>query len=360
MKSFKYVLGYLLLIQFMMPYLIPIDMVFQNRMNYDLVKDNLSNIDVILDQIDLQIKKEKLQNYIIILGDSIAFSGPGNASQSIGFYMQELARESSDSYYPRIYNLSMPAMQTGDIYTMLLKLDQHNISTDRIILNVNYGGFVAREPGPPIVFWLKNDLKSLDKESFDRVLANLKNNGYQDKVDLESRVHQLVWDNLEMYRYSAFLKKWVDNTYLKATGSIPKDDALGDARPWFEKEGLRKVLQQAEYRTIFSSQTFDMSINNPQMYFLDKIIDHQKNKQQTLVFLAAANPTLMGDEVAAPGYIHNIRQIDQYFAAQPVSYLNLQGKIESDDFSDHLHLTAVGYQELAQLLWNKFEEGAKY
>lgn len=358
MKSFKYVLGYLLLIQLALPYLVPFDLVFRDRMDYSLVKDNLSNIDVILDQIDLQIKTEKLRNYIIILGDSIAYSGPGNASQSIGFYMQELARESSPAHPCRIFNLSMPAMQTGDIYTMLLKLDQHHISTDNVILNVEYSGFVARQPSPPSVFWLKKDLKSLDNESFNRVLVNLKANNYKDQIDLESYVHQLVWNNVEMYRYSAFLKKGLKNVYRDAIGIGPIDDSIGDSRPWFEKEGLRQILQQQEYRLGFSSQAFDMSINNPQIYFLDKIIAHQKNKH-TLVFLAAANETLTHDEVMAPGYIQNLRQIDHYFQMQSVGYLNLQGKINPNLFSDHLHLTAVGYWQLAQLLWNNFERGVK-
>ncbi|PKM77410.1 MAG: hypothetical protein CVU90_07265 [Firmicutes bacterium HGW-Firmicutes-15] len=358
MKSFKYVLGYLLLIQLTMPYLIPLDMVFRDRMDYSLVKDNLYSIDVILDQIDLQIKREKLTDYIIILGDSIAYSGPGNAKQSIGFYMQQLARESSPAHPCQIFNLSLPAMQTGDIYTMLLKLDQHHISTDNVIINVNYSGFVDREPSPPSVFWLKNDLKYLDKDSFNRVLANLKANNYKDQKDLEFKVHQMVLDNVEMDRYSAFIKKALYSRLRELIGASPLDDALGDARPWFEKEGLRQILQQPEYLPGFSSKAFDMSINNPQIYFLDKIIAHQQ-KKHTLIFLAAANETLMRDEVMAPGYIRNLQQIDHYFQMQEVTYLNLQGKIDSNLFSDHLHLTAGGYQGLAQLLWNNFEGGAK-
>jgi hypothetical protein len=358
MRTFKYVLGYLLLIQLALPYLVPFDLIFQDRMDYNLVKDNLSNIDVILDQIDIQINRENLQNYIIILGDSIAYSGPGNASQSIGFYMQELAREASPDHPCRIFNLSMPAMQTGDIYTMLLKLDQHHISTDNIILNIQYSGFVARKPSPPSVFWLRNDLKALDKESFYRVLANLKANKYNDQTNLVSSAHQLVLANVVMFRYSAFIKKGLENAYREVSGAKPIDDALGDARPWFEKKGLRQFLQKPEYQMGFSSKAFDMSINNPQIYFLDKIIAHQKNKH-TLIFLAAANQTLMRDEVMAPGYIKNLQQIDYYFQMQPVGYLNLQGKINPNFFSDHLHLTAVGYRELAQLLWNNFKIGVK-
>src|SRR5664280_911434 len=121
MKAFKYVLVYLLLIQLVLPYAVPFDLIFKDRMDYNLAKDNLESIDVILERISRQIQDENLHDYIIILGDSIAFSGPGNASQSIGHYMQEIADQAEPDQPVRIYNLSMPAMQSGDIFTMLLK-----------------------------------------------------------------------------------------------------------------------------------------------------------------------------------------------------------------------------------------------
>ncbi len=358
MKTLKYVLGYLIIIQLALPYLIPFNLVYHYRMDYDLVKDQLYNIDVVLDKISQQIKQEDLQNYAVILGDSIAFSGPGNSNQSIGYYMQQMTIDASNNHPTRVYNLAMPAMQTGDIYTMLLKLDKHHISTENVIINVNYGGFVARQPGPPIVFWLKEDLKSLDQESFNQVVANLRANKYEDQFDLTAEVRDLVWNQVELFRYSAFLKKGLDNYVREVRGLSPLDDALGDARPWFEKEGLAQVLQQAEYQSGFSSKALDMSPENPQIYFLDKIIAHQRHKN-TLIFMAAANQALMHDLVIAPGYVSNLGQIDQYFQAQPVQYLNLQGRIDPSLFADHLHLTASGYKELAQILWDNFKVGVK-
>jgi hypothetical protein len=310
-----------------------------------------------LDKISQQISQENIQNYIVVLGDSIAFSGPGNSDQSIGYYMQEIARD-ADDHPVRVYNLAMPAMQGGDIYTMLLKLDQHRISTDNVIINVTYTGFISREPSPPIVFWLKDELKSLDETSFNRVLPNLRANGYTDKYDIISEVRNLVWNNMELFRYSAFLKKELDNRWRKIEGLPPWDDSLGDARPWYEKEGLTEALHQDEYKAYFSGKAFDMSENNPQIYFLNKIIAHQRDKN-TLIFLAAANQVLMQDLVTAPGYIDNLGRIDQYFKAQPVNYINLQGKIDPNLFSDHVHLIDTGYRELAQLLWEKFKIGVK-
>ncbi len=356
MKAFKYVLGYLLLIQLALPYLLPFDLIFRDRMDYNLVKDNLSSIDVILDNISRQIRQEHLENYIIILGDSVAYSGPGDASQSIGHYMQDLADESSLLSPPRIYNLSMPAMQMGDIYTMLLKLDEHQISTQNLIVDVAYQGFVVRNPDPAIVFWLQEDLKALDRVSYDHVLGNLEANTHHNDSTLQTDVHKLLWENVAILRCSGFVKKGMLQEGRAIIGAGPMDDSIGDARVWSAKPGLREFLRQAEYERDFSPQDFDLSNDNPQIYFLDNIIAHQQGKH-TLVFMAAANQELMNDKVSAPGYVRNLQQVDNYFKSQPVQYINMYGQINSDLFSDHLHLVADGYRELARMLWDNFEKG---
>ena len=356
MKAFKYVLGYLLLIQLALPYLLPFNLIFQDRMDYNLVKDNLSSIDVILDHISRQISQEHLEDYIIILGDSVAFSGPGGSSQSIGHYMQALADEAYPSNPPRIFNLSMPAMQMGDVYTMLLKLEEHHISTQNLIVDVAYQGFVARNPDPAIVFWLKDDLKSLDKVSYEHVLENLQANPYTKDSNLQADVHKLLWNNIAILRYSGFIKKGMLEAGRTVIGAGPLDDSIGDGRPWYQKPGLRELLRQAEYERDFSPQEFDMTNNNPQIYFIEKIITHQQGKH-TLVFMAAANQELMNDKVTVPGYVHNLQMVDNYFQSLPVQYLNVSGQINSDLYSDQLHLVPDGNRELARMLWSNFEEG---
>ncbi|KJS19441.1 MAG: hypothetical protein VR72_18490 [Clostridiaceae bacterium BRH_c20a] len=165
MRTFKYVLIYLLIIQFALYYIVPLDMVYGYRMDYELVKNNIHNIDTILEQISKEVKNKDLKEYVIILGDSVAFSGPGDSQQSIGYYLEEINREKNGENATRFFNLSMPAMQVGDIYTMLLKLDKYGISTDNVILNITYAGFVKRDPDPPIVFWFRDNLKNMDQEA---------------------------------------------------------------------------------------------------------------------------------------------------------------------------------------------------
>ena len=116
-------------------------------MNYDMVKNRTTNIDAVLEQVKLIIEKEHLKDYIVILGDSVAYSSPGSSNSSLAYYLNEMAKKEGKHFL--VLNLAMPAMQTGDIYTMLLKMKQHGISNDHVIINVTYAGFVKRAPSPP-------------------------------------------------------------------------------------------------------------------------------------------------------------------------------------------------------------------
>ncbi len=354
MKVFKYILIYLLIIQISLPYVLPLDVVYNYRMNYEVVKDNTSNIDLIIDQLSQAIKTSK-EDYVIILGDSVAFSGPGPATQSIGYYLAELGSKEQGVSAPRVYNLSMPAMQTGDIYTMLLKLEEQGIATDNLIFNVIYAGFVERNPDPPPVFWLKAELKRLDPDSYNDIYPALIANGYKEEEPVIAAIKKGLWDNIALLKYNDVLRLTV---FQYLPGLKERVDALGDARPWYEKEGLAELLEGPEYQKGFNDKPLVMEQTNPQIYFLDKIMAHQKGKK-TLVFIGGVNPELMADQVNKPGYKSNLTAIDNYFNSQEVSYINFQGKIDNQYFTDHVHLTAEGYQRMAKIIYGKLHEGDK-
>lgn len=356
MKTFRYVLVYLLAIQLALPFWIQPQLNFQDRMDYNLVKDNTGIIDEILEHLSQQIKQENLKDYIVILGDSVAFSGPGNASQSIGHYMQDYARVSSPSSPTHVFNLSLPAMQMGDIYTMLLKLDEYHISSQNLIMDVAYQGFAPRDPSPAIAFWLEDDLQTLDRSSYDHVRENLEANQTQSQSRVEADVNQLLWNHIAPLHYRGFIKRAALQAGHYLIGAGPLDDSIGDTRPWYEKPGLSDLLDQAEYERDFSTQPFDFSPGNPQIYFLDKIIDHQQGKH-TLVFMAGVNQELMHDKVNDRGYVSNLQKIDNYFKSQPVQYIDLSGRIDSRLYSDQLHLVAEGNRKLAEILWDNFNQG---
>lgn len=345
MKTFKYVLLYLLIGELILSwfglYIIPMQTVYQDRMNYELVKNNTRQIDFLLDKIALQIKNQDLHDYVIILGDSVAFSGPGPADQSIG---AELARDlQQDDRKTAVFNLAMPAMQAGDLYTMLLKLDEHGISTDKVIINIIYAGFAERAPDPAIVFWLQRDLARLDPASYQHILPNLKANGVDLKLTPAVELNRFITGNLALFRYKDLLQSAV----------LPQDlarpfEVLPDTRPWYEKPGLKKALQTPAYEHGFSAKPFEMSAQNLQIYFLDKIIAHQHGRQ-TLFFMAAVNPEIF-PQVAEPGYRENLQRIKAYFSEKQALYIDFHGQINPRWFSDHVHLTSRGYAVMARRL----------
>lgn len=354
MKAFKYVIVFLLIIELLLPGLVPLNSAYNYRMNYASVKDNPNNIDVILDQIGRQIKKQHLQDYIIILGDSVAYSGPGPAEQSIGPRLEEYYRQKGETR--KVFNLAMPAMQVGDIYTMLLKLDQHGISTDHVIVNLIYAGFVERKPDPPIVFWLQKDLARLDPVSYKQIKPQLQANNVIAKEGPARKLNRFITTRLAIFRYKDFIKADLQQYPQQLTGKKP-DTSLGDYRPWYEKEGLRKLLDTPVYQKAFAAKTFNMSPDNPQIYFINKIIKHQQGKN-TLIFMAPVNAELM-PQVNQPSYQQNLQAVNKYFAARSVNYIDFHGRVDQRLFSDHVHLTGAGYQLIAQRLGEEFAAGEK-
>lgn len=353
MQVFRWFVVYLLFLELALAAIMPGRITLGQRMDYSVVEKNQKAIDIYLESIQHQIKQEHLDDYIIILGDSVAYSGPGPSSQSIGAHLQALYLAQQGAHAPQVFNLSFPAMQVGDIYTMLLKFDQYGISTDNVIINVLYAGFLPRHPGPPAVFWLKQDLRQLAPEAYQRVDDHLQANGYQVPRPFYGTLHDVIWQKVALFKYKDFLHREAKSQWVAWNQAEESNDAIGDDRPWYDKPELPELLQQEQYQRDFSDQKIDMSPANPQIFFLNKIIEHQQGKK-TLIFLAGTNQELMKDRVSSPGYQTNLNRIDNFLSDQPVTYLNLQGVIPDQLFTDHVHLTGEGYRELARILGEKW------
>lgn len=350
MKVFRYIIVYLLIIQISLFYILPLSSIYNYRLYYDVVKDNTKNIDFILDKLSEEIEASN-EDYIIILGDSVAFSGPGPATESIGYYLENVIKETGQKF--KVYNLSMPAMQTGDIYTMLLKLEEKGIKTDRLIFNIIYAGFVERNPDPPPVFWLKEDLKRLDDKAYLYVYPALAANGYVEDNGILAIIKGALWDNIALLKYKDAVKLSIYKHLPILKNEV---ETLGDARPWYEKEGLAELLAEPQYLMGFSEKPFDMTENNPQIFFLNKILAYQQGKE-TLVFLGGTNDELMAEYVNKSGYKNNLAAIDHYFLAKEVNFINFQNVINDAYFTDHVHLTGDGYLEMAEIIYANFFEG---
>jgi hypothetical protein len=357
LRMLGYVALILLLLQVPIRYWITWDDVHHYRLEYNLFKDDPRLLDTSLDKLADHIKKQKLQNYLIVLGDSVTYGTPESSDHTIGYYLEERILKDKGELQA-VFNLSMPAMQAGDLYTVLLMLDERNISRENIVINVRYSSFVERTPGPPIVFWLGPELQQLDPTTYEQIRSHMAQNGRVEERNLTALFTQNILDPITnaipYFNHKDFIEhKFKITTQTLLTGSRPSD-ALGDIRPWHMKENLREVLKAKEYVDGFNPKTFDMSDKNLHVYFMNKIIEHQRDTQ-TLIFLSGTNDELSKEYIQHEGYQSNLKLIDDYFAKQPVDYLNLHGVIDPNLFTDHTHFTKEGYEQIANLLWDEIK-----
>lgn len=346
MGAIRYALLYLLSLNLALPALVPAAWVYQGRMEYELAKDNPAYIDTVIDEIETRIRRERVDDFVILLGDSVTYSGPGGPEQSLAPAIEAVGRAGGRPL--SVFNLAMPAMQAGDIYVVLLKLRERGIPLRRVAINLIYGGFVAREPDPPAVFWLARELRRLDPEAYHRVREHLAAN--RRDVPPPGPVdwfRENVTERIALIRYRDVIRR-----HLLDALPLGGRREVYDTRRWDEKPGLKQLLQAAEYRRLFDPAPFSMDESNPQVYFVDRIIRAVPDAR-LLFWIGPVNQELMADEVGHPGYRANLARVDQWFAGRPVRYVNLERELPAALFADHLHLTPEGYRSLASRLYRE-------
>lgn len=347
-KVILFVFIYSFIIQFSLGHVAPTKAVYNYRMEYDFIKDNPSNLVVVLEHMKREIHKKENHDYVVILGDSVEYSSPGKATESIGYYMQlqyETLKKDID-----VYNLALPSNQMGDIYTLLLELDRYGISRDHVIIGVMYSGFTVRNPDPSPVFWFYEPLKEEDGEAYAVVEDSLKLNG---KVSLNrlSDAKNILLDKIAIIKYKDTFRA----DMLKALGMYKTSYENEISQNWRAKPYLGELLKQPLYQRFFSDEAFIMNDSNPQLYFLDKIIELQSG-HQTLFILSDVNHELLKEETSKDGYKENVKRIEAYFKAQNVQYLDLENQFNVELFSDHVHLIPEGYEVMAQTLMDEIED----
>jgi hypothetical protein len=362
-QALAYTLISLAVIQLALPALVPPELVYDHRLSYEYFRDNHGNLDLALRAIKSEIRREGLRDYIILLGDSVTYGARTPPDQSLGAQLQAVAAEHGRPLH--VFTLAQPSMQVGDTYTVILKLREHGISTRYVVSNLLYGGFVARTPFPPVVFWLERDLRRLDPEGYGRVrdhltaarLDPLAKTPRRPEARFDRWVSQSLYPAAAPLAYRDFIRAGVLRL---ATGRDIKAETI-DSRPWTQKTHLRTTLRQAEYQRDFADQAFDLTYANPQVYFLGRLIGTSRRVtpadagEKILLFLSPVNQTLMEDKVTRGGYRGNLARLDAWFAAEPVVYRNLQAAVPDAYFADHLHLTAEGNRRLAEILWKDIQ-----
>lgn len=359
-RAVLYVPLLLVAIQVAFPALVPPGLVYDYRLGYEYFRTNHSDLHLAIHVIRDQVRREKLadEDYAFVLGDSVAYSARTSPEESLGPYLEATARESGSRL--RVFNLAQPSMQMGDIYTVILMLKEHGLSTRHLMINMLYGGFVARTPFPPAVFWLEDDLRRLDPGTYGRLLPQLAAARLdplsKPPATLDARFDRYaslrIYPHIGPLAYRDFL--WAA-LIKRLTGADPKPEKI-DARPWTEKAYLATLLKEDQYQRQFLDAAFVLDESNAQVYFIDRIIAATPG-DQVLFFLSPVNQTLMRDNVRKPGYQENLRRLDAFFAGRLMIYLNLDRSLPDGLFADHLHLTPDGNRVLAEILWQALETG---
>lgn len=346
-STWKYAIVYLLVLQFALGLLVPDSWTYHYRIPYEAFKEGPHTLDLALDQIEGEIRREGLTDYVILLGDSVMYSGPGGPEQSIGYYMEQLAQ--AEGRPLRVFNLAQPAMQVGDVYIVLDKLRRRGIATDRLVINFVYAGFVNREGGAPIVYWLGDDLQRVDPEAWSRyrtsIIENPQATVSRTPVErLNAGLRRLV----PLLAYQPVLKERL----FRVAGSVKE---VYDTRPWTDKPGLPELMKQYMYQRSFSPEPFDMTAANPQVDFLQRILAKTAD-HPPLIFLSPTNQVLMAENTAHPGYQANLRAVDAWFEGKPAVYRNWESALPDGLFTDQVHLTPEGYKVLAGMILQTLEE----
>lgn len=340
-QTLLYIAIFLLLLQFGLPYAIPTRWIHHYRVDYETTKPYpATDYDVAVERIAREVRGLNPDDYVILLGDSVMYSGPFGPTESIGYYLEQWSRAQGHPW--RVFNLAQPAMQNGDYYTVLLMLKAHGVPLSRVVINETYFGFPERTPDVPAVSRLGYELQRRDPETFGRIQANLSKRfppKHWTKV-----VRETALRNFELWRHRDYLRGQLN----KVVPIAPTQEVM-DPRPWDQKPWLRELMKEPSYQRFVDPKPFDMTSNNPNVLFLERIVELTEGGHVLFVF-TPVNQALMAEWVANDNYQANLKRVDAWFAQQPADYINLESTLPADQFVDHVHLLASGYRQVAEMI----------
>ncbi len=327
--------------QAMIYFFLPSSFIYNNRLNYDVFKDNVYTIETTVKAIKSIIDQEKIDDYVVFVGDSVGYGTPCPPDKNMSSYMNEIAQRENIS--KRVFNLGIPSSMFGDFYTVLLLLDKYNISTDNIILNFSYWEINAKTPA----YWLKPFLKELDNASY---ICMVKKGHIKEESlwkNAKTEIYRFMNKNIAIIGCSGF----ISNKLKAETNNLLKQPTTA-IQVWKNKPHLPKTLNLPENRWYYSDKAFNFSETSPQLYFLDKIAEHQKGKN-TIYFMNAMNDELLSEATEKEGFKNNLANIAQCFNDRGLNYIDYNKKVDYEYFSDHVHLLPEGYKFMAEDLWYK-------
>lgn len=335
MRTAIWVLAFALIIQLGLPHVVPPDWIYQNRVEYTVVKNNMAaDLNLAMAYIAKDIRQHPDRESIILLGDSVTYSGPGTASQSIGYYLEQ---QSAAAGRPvKVYNLAQPGMMLADIYTEVLMLQAHQIPLDRVVINQGYADFVPYDPAYPFIGWLGDELRRLDPEAWRWA------NGQAGPAPSKTKALR-EW-------LMGPIALWQHRDFLRARLPLSTTKEFQDTRPWTEKRlWLTSLMKEPMYQRWVDQRPFDLSPQNPRTQMLERMLQKLEGSDLT-VWINPVNQELLGLGTRTAAFRENAAQAADWFRSRGLRTLNLIDAIPSDRFTDHVHLTPDGYRELAALL----------
>lgn len=339
MKTLIYVAIYALILQFIPDRVVPLDWVHHYRIEYPVIKNNMAaNLNLAMARAAREIRLNPQQEYVILLGDSVTYSGPGTPEESIGHYLEQWSRERGRPL--RVYNFAQPGMMGADTYAQVLMLAEHRIPLDRVVINQVYSHFAPRPPGEPIFGWLGDELYRLDRAAWQ--LAG----GTQAHVPPLTRwvrERAVGWNKIWQYRD-------ILRTHLNRFDPVAAPGEVRDVRPWYQKrEALEQQMDNIMYQRFVDPRPLDLGPGSAHAQMLERTVDRLQGAR-VLFWFSPVNHALLGKWTDKPGYRANRNRIDAWFEARPVTYLNLEHAVASDLFTDHVHLLPEGYRQVAATL----------
>lgn len=340
-KLFLFLAVFYLLTQLSLVFLLPKSAVYNKRLNYEVFKDNVHTIEPTVKAIKDIINKQNLKEYIIFVGDSVGYGTPCPPDKTMSSYMNVLAVKENSGL--RVFNLGIPSSMFGDFYAVLLLLDKYGISTDNLILNFSYWEINAKTPA----YWLKHYLKDLDRESYKAMVSRGHIKEESPLTAAKAELHHGLNSYFAAIGYSGFI-----SNKIRLNANVLLNQPKSEIMVWNKKPKLPRTLNLPENRWYYSDKTFNLSESSPQIYFLNKIAEHQKEKN-TLYFMNAMNDRLLNGATERPGFQDNLSRISQCFMDRGLNYIDYNKKVNYEYFSDHVHLLPEGYEFMAQDLWKK-------
>lgn len=333
-----WVLILLLLLQVSLARVIPSQWIYNYRVDFETVKGDVAlGMRRAVELIAREVRQDPTRDYVILLGDSIAYSGPGAPTQTIAYYLEEWSKAEGHPW--RVYNLGEPAMKAGDLYALLLLLKEHEIPLKRVVLDLTYFQFFPHPPGESWVRWMGDDLRRLDPVAWQEA-----HGAENPRPSVGERIASALLQHLTLYRYRDLIR----TRLLTATRLLESQEVL-DVRPWTEKPYLHELMKEPIYQRYVDPTPFPMDRSNPGAVLMQRFLG-QAREAQLLAFFSPVNQGLMAPWVNAPGYRANLARIDAFFAPEGARYINWESAFPSALFTDHVHLTPDGYRLLATLI----------